>query len=225
MFQGFSDSTVDFLWGIRFNNERVWFEAHKDEFKSVLHAPMKELMGEVYDHLCHKYPEQGFVCKLSRIYRDARRLFGRGPYKDHLWFTVFKPTEEEANVPVFWFELGPDDATWGMGCYCVRPMTMAKLRARLDADPAPMEALMRRLNSHSSLVLEGSEYKRPKSAASSPLVAPWYLKKEFSFCHTEPISSSLYSHELVERILADFDFLMPFYEYFSTLDGDPEPTS
>ena len=225
MFQGFSDSTVDFLWGIRFNNERVWFEAHKDEFKSVLHAPMKELMGEVYDHFCHKYPEQGFVCKLSRIYRDARRLFGRGPYKDHLWFTVFKPTEEEANVPVFWFELGPDDATWGLGCYCVRPMTMAKLRARLDADPAPMEALMRRLETRPSLVLEGSEYKRPKSAAPSPLVAPWYLKKEFSFCHTEPISSALYSHELVERILADFEFLMPFYEYFSTLDGDPEPNS
>lgn len=223
MFEGFSNATVDFMWGIRFNNEKSWFELHKEEYKATFYQPMKELMGEVYDYLNHKYPEQGFVCKVSRIHRDARRLFGRGPYKDHLWFTVFKPTQDESSAPVFWFELGPEDATWGLGCYCVRPMTMAKLRARLDADPKPVERLMRKLSKNPAFVLEGNEYKRPKASAPSPLVAPWYLKKDYSFCHTEPITSALYSHELAERIQADFDFLMPFYEYFSTVDGDPEP--
>ena len=29
MFTGFTDATVDFMWGIRFNNERPWFEAQK----------------------------------------------------------------------------------------------------------------------------------------------------------------------------------------------------
>ena len=29
MFQGFSQQTNDFLWGIRFNNERSWFEARR----------------------------------------------------------------------------------------------------------------------------------------------------------------------------------------------------
>ena len=33
MFQGFSQETVDFMWGIRFNNERTWFMAHKDEYQ------------------------------------------------------------------------------------------------------------------------------------------------------------------------------------------------
>ena len=32
------------------------------------------------------------VCRVSRIYRDARRLHGRGPYKDHLWFCVERPS-------------------------------------------------------------------------------------------------------------------------------------
>ena len=27
MFQGYSQETVDFMWGIRFNNERGWFLA------------------------------------------------------------------------------------------------------------------------------------------------------------------------------------------------------
>ena len=32
MFTGFTDETVDFMWGIRFNNERTWFEAHKETY-------------------------------------------------------------------------------------------------------------------------------------------------------------------------------------------------
>ena len=36
MFTGFTDATVDFLWGIRFNNERPWFEAHKETYLSEL---------------------------------------------------------------------------------------------------------------------------------------------------------------------------------------------
>ena len=39
MFQGFDDTTVDFLWGIRLNNERPWFEAHKQEYLDHLYRP------------------------------------------------------------------------------------------------------------------------------------------------------------------------------------------
>ena len=31
MFEGFSPETVDFLWGIRLNNNREWFLAHKKD--------------------------------------------------------------------------------------------------------------------------------------------------------------------------------------------------
>ena len=30
-FTGFAPETFDFLWGIRMNNNRDWFEAHKDD--------------------------------------------------------------------------------------------------------------------------------------------------------------------------------------------------
>jgi hypothetical protein len=31
MFEGFSQATIDFMWNIRLNNNKEWFEAHKDE--------------------------------------------------------------------------------------------------------------------------------------------------------------------------------------------------
>src|SRR5699024_2972284 len=93
MFQGFSGDTVDFLWGTRFNNERAWFEAHKEDYRAHLLAPMKELAAEVYDRFTEQCSDLALICKVSRIYRDARRLFGRGPYKDHLWLSIHRPEE------------------------------------------------------------------------------------------------------------------------------------
>jgi uncharacterized protein (DUF2461 family) len=43
MFTGFTDETVDFMWGIRFNNERGWFEAHKEIYRNHFYLPMEIL--------------------------------------------------------------------------------------------------------------------------------------------------------------------------------------
>ena len=51
MFQGYSQETVDFMWGIRFNNERGWFLAHKDDYQQHLLAPTRELAIQIQDEL------------------------------------------------------------------------------------------------------------------------------------------------------------------------------
>lgn len=123
--------------GIRFNNERTWFEAHKDIYLTKFYRPMKELGDEIYDFLQEERPDYGLIRKVTRIYRDARRLHGRGPYKDHLWFSVEQPSEQWTAHPTFWFELAPEGWTYGMGYYLPKPLTMAKLRAGSTGIPRP----------------------------------------------------------------------------------------
>ena len=139
MFQGFSQEAVDFLWGIRFNNERGWFEARKEEYLTLVAGPMRELGEQVHAAVEEEFPKLGLNLHVSRIYRDARRLHGRGPYKDHLWFTLRRPKEEWVSQPAFYFELAPEYYSMGMGWYDATPLTMAKLRARIDRDPNPQE--------------------------------------------------------------------------------------
>ena len=59
MFTGFTDETVDFMWGIRFNNERAWFEAHKEIYLTHFYQPMRELGDELYDYIAAKRPDSG----------------------------------------------------------------------------------------------------------------------------------------------------------------------
>ncbi len=49
MFLGFSEKTQDFLWGVRLNNERPWFEAHKQEYLDNVQTPLRALGEEVYE--------------------------------------------------------------------------------------------------------------------------------------------------------------------------------
>ena len=107
-FEGYTQETLDFLWGIRFNNERSWFLAHKQDYEAHLLAPTRALGEQVYEALHAAFPKEPFLLKLSRIYRDARRLHGNGPYKDHLWFCVRAGGEDWTGRPTFYFEIGPD---------------------------------------------------------------------------------------------------------------------
>ncbi len=223
MFTGFTDETVDFMWGIRFNNERTWFEAHKDIYLTHFYQPMRELGDELYDYIAAKRPDLGLIRKVTRIYRDVRRLHGRGPYKESLWFSVEQPAEEWTAHPTFWFELMPEGWTCGMGYYMPKPVTMAKLRARIDRDPDTMEKLMRRLNRQKEFALETEDYKRPKSPAPSKLLEPWYRARSFTICHSDRLTDELFSRDIVDHLKRDFTFLLPYYDYFVTLDGDPDP--
>jgi len=223
MFTGFTDETVDFMWGIRFNNERAWFEAHKEIYLTQFYQPMRELGDELYDFLREKRPDHGLIRKVTRIYRDARRLHGRGPYKESLWFSVEQPSEQWTAHPTFWFELMPEGWCYGMGYYMPKALTMAKLRARIDRDPAAMETLMRKLNRQQEFVLETQDYKKPRSQAPSQLLKPWYQMKSFSIIHQDKLTDELFSREIVDRLKRGYEFLLPYYDYFVTLDGDPDP--
>ena len=222
MFQGYSQETVDFMWGIRFNNERGWFLAHKDDYQQHLLAPTRELGQAVYEGLSAALPQEPLILKVSRIYRDARRLHGQGPYKDHLWLSLTRPHEEGCAEPVFWFELGPEGYSYGMGFWQAPAVTMAKFRARMDREPKAMEKLARRFQKQDVFVLEGEDYKRPK-AAPSRLLTPWYSKKSFALSHDAPHGEPLWSHDLVDLLLEGYEFLLPYYEYMLSLSGDPDP--
>lgn len=222
-FQGFDPAVVDFMWGIRFNNSREWFEPRKEEYKAVFEAPMKELCREFYAAFSARHKDLTLTSRVSRIYRDARRLFGRGPYKDHLWLTVSAPAERWACQPTFWFELTPEGYSYGLGYWMAQAVTMAKLRARMDRDPKPMEKLVRQMEKQDIFHLEGEEFKRLRPAPSR-LLEPWYNKKGgFSLSCEREHDELLWSPELAGHILSGWESLVPLYRYLSTLDGDPDP--
>jgi uncharacterized protein (TIGR02453 family) len=222
VFRGFNQDTIDFMWNIRFNNEKTWFEDHKNEYLRDFYNPMKLLAAQVFEHVAGEDNKRGFIFKVSRIYRDARRLHGNGLYKDCLWFSIERPSKQWTSSPAFWFELSPEGWSYGLGYYQAKPETMARFRSRIDNNPKVFAKLIAPLAKQLEFTLEGPDYVRKKEAPSVK-VAPWYNKKSFSLIHSQINGEELFSPGLPERLIEGFRFLLPFYDYFSTLDTDMSP--
>lgn len=223
MFDGFSPRTVDFMWGIRMNNEKSWFETHKDNYLQDFYNPMKALAEDVFGRLTAEHPGHGLIHKVARIYRDARRVRDGRPYRDLLWFSIEKPFdgEEWTSSTVFWFELNPENWYYAMG-YFAKAAGMAKFRVRIDKNPKAFEKLIAPLDKQTEFVLEGDEYAR-KKPAPTPKTAAWYNRKQIILKHTQDNNDELYSPQLAERLANGFASLMPLYEYFLSIDSDPDP--
>lgn len=212
MFKGFSEKTGNFLWELAFNNERPWFLEHKQEFEELVNIPFKALAQETFKLMELEYPQLDVRLHVSRIYRDARRLFGRGPYKDHLWFSI-KASTMLLEGPMFWFEVGAADYSYGMGFYSASPAQMEAFRRSIDANPSRFERIAKEVESH-GFIVTGEQYKRPKGSFDSEVINRWYNRKRMGLEKDFDLGGDAFSEDLPKILAEAFSKLMPMYEYF-----------
>ncbi len=213
MFNGFSKETADFFWELSFHNERPWFVAHREQFERVLNEPFKALAHALYDEMRRRFPDEDYRVHIARIYRDARRLFGRGPYKDRLWFTL-TPVGAGDYGPSFWFEIGAADYSYGLGLWAPTAPTMEAFRRAVAANPALFERLVAPLASMKGFALHGEEYRRPKGRLGGA-IDPWYNRKYLDFGTRRDHGALLYSPELPGAMAKDFEKLMPLCRFMT----------
>lgn len=211
MFEGFTAQTSNFFWELAFNNERPWFMAHKEEFERILNTPFKALAADTAELMEQRFPARSFRLHVSRIYRDARRLFGRGPYKDHLWFSL-KDNDILLDGPCFWFEVGAADYSYGMGFYSATAAQMVAFRRKVDANPARFERLAKAVM-RSGFTVTGEEYARPKGHRSQ-IIDQWYNRKRLGLEICRDFGGDILSPELPELLVDSYEKLLPMYDFF-----------
>ena len=211
MFSGFTQETSDFLWELSFNNERPWFVAHKEQFERCLDRPFKLLANETAELMCQRLPQLDLRLHTTRIYRDARRLFGRGPYKESLWFSLTGATTPCAGLG-FWFEVGKAEYNFGMGSFCSTATQMEALRRSIDANPARFERLAGGVAALPEFRCYGEPYKRPK-ADRGELINQWYNRKNVGVECVRSFGGELFTAELPQLLADEFVSLSPMYEF------------
>ncbi len=210
-FSGFSPETFDFLWGIRMNNNRDWFQSHKDQYVKTLYEPMKALGKELFEPFLDT---PGNILKVSRIYRDAR-LHHPDPYKESLWICIRQDVEWWAENPCLYFELTPEGASYGFFIWKPRSMVMKAFRDRISAQPGPFLDMIRTVEEATGQSVTAEVYKRP-APTDNPDLERFFLWKEKIDCTRalEP-GEALFTPELKTRVADYFQKLRPLYDYFN----------
>ena len=213
MFEGFQSEAGTFFWEMRFHNERDWFYAHKDKYDELIGTPLKELAAETYEQLMKRFPEKTLKVHIARIWRDARRLYGRGPLKENLWFSIENTNMTEPSAS-FFFEIQPALYSYGLGFWTLRTDRMEAFRRSVDANPATFERLARSVKNMKGFVLGGPEFKRPKGDHGE-IVNEWYNRKWTNVYREEDFGGDLLSPRLPLIMADDFTRLMPMFDYLN----------
>ena len=212
MFTGFTPETVDFLWGIRMNNNKEWFTANKKQYTDHLYHPMKELGAELFEPFLDK---PGNVLKVSRIYRDAR-MHPPEPYKESLWICIRQDVEWWAENPCLYFEINPEGVDYGFFYWRPPTATMEDFRRRIAAKPDEFLSMIASVEEAVGQKVQAECYKRPKPCENEALLPYFAWKGVISCSRHEDFGDNTFTEELSTRVRKFFEDLIPLYEYFNT---------
>jgi uncharacterized protein (TIGR02453 family) len=225
-FEGFSKDTFKFLHGLKKNNAKAWFEAHRADYEQYLREPSIRLVSTMGQEFAHaKLPLiSDRKRSLFRINRDIRFSKDKSPYKTHIGivFPMAGLKDDEWSGMYLGFEpAGKDDvkAYIGGGCYMPSGPYLKRIRKLVSTNYKELE----KLNSQTSfkrdypkgVVDSGDSLKRmPKGYEEDHPAARWLKMKSFTFDSTL-IKKDLLSPSLPDIIVKKIKAASQVLEFFA----------
>ena len=143
-FSGFPSETRKFLYHLKCNNSREWFQPRKQIFDDVVKVPMTELVLALGDAMHDFAPELNAEPKkaIYRIYRDTRFSTNKRPYKIQT-AAVFSPRGFQKHVVASaYFHVGSDEILAGGGVYAPGPRELRILREYISENAGELRTIV-----------------------------------------------------------------------------------
>jgi len=136
-----------FLRELRKNNDRAWFEQHRETYATTVKAGFEDFVAGLLIAATRFDPRYAYVEPRScifRIYRDIRFSKDKTPYKTRL-SAFISPRGWRGTTPGFYVAFEPGgESMLAAGIYTPEKSVLADLRRRLEAGDPAFERLMRR---------------------------------------------------------------------------------
>jgi uncharacterized protein (TIGR02453 family) len=164
-FDGFSPDVLRFLRELGENNTREWFQAHREEYETLLLEPARDFvvaMGEELHAIgADVHAEPRVNGSIFRINRDTRFSRDKRPYKDHLDLWFWEGEGPSRLCPGYWFRLAPERLILGAGQHRFERDALGRYRETV-ADAGQGQALRRAVDEvrEAGHEVGGRHYKR-----------------------------------------------------------------
>lgn len=124
-FEGFPKTSVKFFSALARNNNKPWFEAHREDYENNVLAPAQQFvmaMGKRLQKLSPKVNADPRVNRsLFRLNRDTRFSKDKTPYKTHMGVMFWEGSRPRMECSCYYFHLEPPKVMLGVGLYEFTP--------------------------------------------------------------------------------------------------------
>jgi uncharacterized protein (TIGR02453 family) len=186
----FDAALFTFLEALRSNNNRAWFQAHRQRYERAVRDPMLRFIGDVGPRLWQISPR--FVAdarpngrSLFRIHRDVRFAQDKRPYKTNAGAHFRHESGRDAHAPGFYLHLEPGRVFIASGVWHPDRHALTKIRDAIVAYPQRWQRVISSKAFHATGSLGGDALKRHPSGydPAHPLLADLKRKDYIALAH------------------------------------------
>ena len=205
-----------FLKELKENNNREWFNAHKEWYLAVK-ARHEDFINQVIPALAVTEPDMdGLTAKycIFRIYRDVRFSPNKEPYKTHIGAYMVKGGKQSPRAG-YYVHIEPGNCMVGGGIWCPEPSLLKALRKDVYDNIDEFTGILRDAKFQKYYVLEGEKLK--KVPAPFPADFPeGDLLKYKSYTVSNYVPDSFFEREdVVERCVERLLLMQPFNRFLN----------
>jgi uncharacterized protein (TIGR02453 family) len=217
-FTGFPTEAMTFLRGLKRNNNREWFQAHKPVFEERVKAPMLELIGELNSALAGFAPDyvSDPAKAIYRIYRDTRFSPDKTPYKTHV-AAIFVPRGlEKHSSGSLYFQVSPREIGVAGGIYMPGPDQLLAVRTHLAEHHERLHGILKNKQLRALMGdLSGDLLSRvPKGFPSDHPAADLIRMKQW-YVYVELDAGIATTPKLLDELLKRFQVMTPLVEFLN----------
>lgn len=183
-FTGFSSDAIDFMKRLKRNNNRPWFEKHKEEYETFVKLPMQSLIVALQPYFETFAPEFDIHPKKSlfRIYRDIRFSKDKTPYKTHVaahFVLRGKPKGVEGSG--YYLHIEPGEVFLGGGIYMPDGDQLKRIRKAIASQSDRFLSILEQKQFKKTFKrLQGEKLQRvPQGYEPDHPMAEWLKYKQF----------------------------------------------
>jgi len=228
-FRGFRPAAFTFLRSLARNNNKTWFEAHREQYETEVRQPMRTLVDELDAILGAIAPEFRGDAKRSvfRIYRDVRFSADKSPYKTNAACWLFHRDaghgvgREAHGGAGFYFQIEPGRCFAGGGVWMPPKPALDRIRQAIDDDHRPLTAVLRapRLRRRfGGLDDEAVLARVPRGFAPDHPAADLLRHKSFIVGRTIP-DRQTNSRALLTILKKDIEIMLPLVRWLNSALG------
>lgn len=151
----FTAKTFEFLLQLEANNDRQWFNEHKDNYELLVREPALDFIADMSREL-PKISKHFYAIpkktggSLMRIQRDVRFSRNKLPYKTNIGIQFRHSLGKDVHAPGFYVHIEPENSFIGVGIWRPESSALKQIRnAIVDKEKSWLEASRnRRFKTH-----------------------------------------------------------------------------
>ena len=218
-FEGFPKECISFLKQLKRNNNREWFEKHKEEFERNAKTPMLSFIAALHPYFIRFAPEFDLNPNRSifRIYRDIRFSIDKTPYKTHIAaHFVLRGMPKGFIGSGYYIQIEPNEFFVGGGIYLPDSKQLKKIRKAIaEYGDEFLSIVESRRFKKRFAPFDWSKLQRvPKGYDENHPMSDWLKFKQF-FVGVSLPESSCYRESLIDEVAGVCEEAAPLVRFLN----------